>query len=264
MAKTHVSKERNMVDAGKSEQVGSYRGIPMLCAPGVHEAAWKLVCEMVGAESSCLDLASGAGAWVQRAMDCGVSRWTACELDREIFRPAGIAVHSIDLNSEFHQSIGGRFDLVSCIEIIEHRDSPIRFLKSVRALIMDGGIVLLTTPAVSGLEGRLHFLRTGNLRFFSIRDYQYQRHMSPLTDAQLQMMLAEAGFEIMAWERAGSFWSRRKRRLLRLPMAVLSGILRADCGGDVNIVLARAVTKGDGVLQGAGFDSDYSRRSRES
>lgn len=40
----------------------------------------------------------------------------------------------------------GRFDVVTCIEVIEHVDEPARALDELARVVRDGGTVILTTP----------------------------------------------------------------------------------------------------------------------
>ena len=55
----------------------------------------------------------------------------------------------IDIVTDLNKSIpftDGEFDIVLCMEIIEHLDSPINFLKECFRVLRPGGKIILTTP----------------------------------------------------------------------------------------------------------------------
>jgi SAM-dependent methyltransferase len=234
-----------------------YKGLSMRCAPGLHEAAFDLLRQHSSPDMRVLDVASGTGAWIQRLIDAGYSKIDASELDIESFSIGGVKLYEIDLEQDFAAEIGQSYDVVTAIEIIEHLENPRHFLRQIRKLLNPDGRILLTTPNVSGLAGRIHFLRHGDLRFFRAHDYEIQRHISPMTRTHLQIALNEVGFEIEASLTAGSFWGPVKR-MATIPLFVMGEqMLRARGRGDVAVYLAR---KTDPDLASRGRDSRYFSR----
>ena len=213
----------------------------MRCAPGVHAAAFECLHRHVppNADIRVLDLASGTGAWIRRLLDCGYRDIDATEISIKDFAISEISPKQVDLNTDYARTFSQQYDVITVIEIIEHLDDPRRFLRNLAALLAPQGTALLTTPNVTGLPGRIHFMRHGDLRFFREHDYHYQRHISPMTDTHVRLAMQEAGLTVIEQSTAGSFWSRRKRLLLNPIMRCISSILSIDGIGDVGIYLSQ-------------------------
>jgi 2-polyprenyl-3-methyl-5-hydroxy-6-metoxy-1,4-benzoquinol methylase len=175
----------------------------MRCAPGTHEAAMSLLLRYNPPRSSVLDLASGSGAMLARLGDNGFTDLQAAELDIERCQLERINPRLIDLNSEFCRQFDRRFALITAIEVSEHLDCPRHFLRQVWELLQDGGYLLLTTPNISNWVGRIKFLLWGELRWFDEAQYHRQRHISPLTDVYIWLMLNEIGFHLVDSSSAG-------------------------------------------------------------
>jgi SAM-dependent methyltransferase len=215
-----------------------YKQLYMLCAPGTHEAAAGLLLKHAGPKAGVLDLAAGTGALLLRLKDAGFTDLHATELDPAKFGPVeGVTPRVVDLNADFAASFGRRFAVVLAIEIVEHLESPRHFLSQARDLMEDDGLLLLSTPNVADWIGRLKFLWTGELRYFTEWHYRRNGHISPLTDTQLRMLLMETGFRVLDATTAGSFFGPAKR----IATAPLRWMFRLIGGrrtsGDVNVYL---------------------------
>ena len=81
----------------------------------------------VARDARVLDFGSGAGAFAQSLRDHGFTNVTDYDPFSSPARPAG------------------RFDLVTCFEVIEHTTTPDATLRDISSLLADGGCVLLTT-----------------------------------------------------------------------------------------------------------------------
>jgi 2-polyprenyl-3-methyl-5-hydroxy-6-metoxy-1,4-benzoquinol methylase len=238
--------------------LGTYQGRLMRCAPGTHEAAAALLARRpLDRDAPVLDLASGTGAFLARLRDTGFRNLHAVELNVEGFDLDGVTPQPLDLNSNFADALGHDFGLVTSIEIIEHLDCPRAFLKNVRAVLSDDGHLLLTTPNIAHWLGRLRFALSGELRQFQRRDYDYQRHISPITDVQMRLMLEETGFELLDFTTAGTFFGPVKRAVT-WPVSTLAAVTMGKlANGDVAIYLARKVAASS--TASAGRDSFYFR-----
>jgi 2-polyprenyl-3-methyl-5-hydroxy-6-metoxy-1,4-benzoquinol methylase len=144
---------------------------------GLHE----FVCERVlarfaSAGTRAADLGSGPGAMAARLRSLGY-----IAVDRD---SVGFAVEiphiSIDFNqADFTSQIGsGSFSLVTAIEVIEHVESPIGFLRNVRGLLAREGIAVITTPNLDSLPARLKYLWKGTIRTMDQRSEP--THISPI------------------------------------------------------------------------------------
>lgn len=233
-----------------------YRGLMCWCAPGVHEAALQMLLTHVQRRGAAIDLAAGTGAWLARLMDAGFVNPRAVELNAEWFELIGVEPCRLDLNTDFADQLGGRFDVVTAIEILEHLDSPRRFLYQARKLLNDGGHLLLSTPNIAHWRGRLTFLRSGEHRYFGEDEYHTQRHISPMTDLHMRLMFREVGLQVVQHRTVGSYFGPL-RKLVSLPLSLP---FRLFCGphtqGDVSIYLT---VKCEPDRSSPGRDSHYLR-----
>jgi 2-polyprenyl-3-methyl-5-hydroxy-6-metoxy-1,4-benzoquinol methylase len=199
----------------------------------------------VPVSASILDVGSGAPL-VGRLREAGFRNIRAIARDPALVgNPAEPTPNEpdalmIDVRGDFAAPFEDRFDAVTCSELIEHLPSPRGFLQCVRRLLHPGGVLLVTTPNVSNWIGRLRFLVFGELRWFDRARGRGLHHISPITDAQMRLMLDATGFELLATDSAGTFTSPLAAVLtapLSLPF-VLAGGRRA--WGDANLYVARS------------------------
>lgn len=187
-----------------------------------------------------VDLGAGSGALAQRLKALGL-RVEAVELCREEFR-ADVPLTVLDLNrSDFASALGeGQFELVTAVEVIEHLESPLSFLRNVRRLLAPGGRAVVTTPNVDSAAARVKFLLTGKLRMMDERGDT--THLSPIfLDLLVRQYLPRAGLGLIRhdlYPPAGYLVTRaRYAWALRLLARVLPG---AAAVGDSHILVLGA------------------------
>jgi SAM-dependent methyltransferase len=230
----------------------------MHCAPGTHEAALALLGHAGAPRQGVLDLGAGTGAFLARLRDNLYTDLEAVDLNPARFQLDGVHCASLDLNAEFAGQYSRRFDLVTALEIIEHLDSPRAFLRQVHSLLTSEGILLLSTPNVAHWAGRRKFLLTGDLRMFEAGLYHRMRHISPVTETQMRLMLAEVGFAVVGSATAGEFRGPLKR-LLTAPIALAFRLASgARALGDSCLYLARKTAPD---RRSPGSTSSYSAQS---
>ena len=216
-----------------------FNGLPARCAPGTHEAAVDLISKNLATRGSVLDLAAGTGAFLARLQQYGFTDLSAAELDLDAFKFASVPPISLDLNTDFHKDFHRTFSLVTAIEIIEHLDSPRHFLKQIWNLLEPDGHLLVSTPNIAHWVGRLRFVTRGEHRYFKESDYHQQRHISPISDLHMRLMLREIGYEVIERTTAGSFYGPLKHAVAA-PAAWLSRMFFGPLStGDVCMYLAR-------------------------
>lgn len=124
------------------------------------------------------DLGSGPGAIAAQLQQFGCEV-IAADRDASDF---AVALPHIVVNfnqTDFASVLGkGTFGLVTAIEVIEHVESPIGFLRNVGELLAPGGVAVLTTPNVDSLPARLKFFLSGTIRTMDERSEP--THISPL------------------------------------------------------------------------------------
>ena len=167
-----------------------YKGLTMRTAPGLHEAALAMLRRFRHGGASVLDLGAGEGAFSLRLTEEGY-RCEAVELLPDRFQAEGVPCHNLDLNGDFAAALGGKFEVVAAIEIIEHLENPRHFLRQCCKLVAPRGIILLSTPNIEDLYSRVRFLMRGRFSFFYETHYDRMRHITPLASWQLRQIFRE-------------------------------------------------------------------------
>lgn len=144
-----------------------------------------------------VDLGTGPGAMAAslRAMGCNV---LAVDRDSRGFE-ASVPHLSVDFDQpDFASQLGpGTFALVTAVEVIEHVESPIGFLRNVRCLLAPGGVAALTTPNVDSLPARCKFFLRGKIR--TMDEHSEPTHISPVFFDLLQrQFLPRVGLRLRA------------------------------------------------------------------
>ncbi len=164
-------------------------------APGVHECVRALLASLP--RGRMLDAPCGFGALSAVAAQMGFIV-TASDIDPSRFGVPGLPCQRVDLNSPLPYK-DGSFDVVACIEGIEHIENPFQLLREFARILTPKGRLVLTTPNVLSIPSRLRILATGLASYFdwdhSLRE---DGHIMPLSAPQLELALSRAGFDIVA------------------------------------------------------------------
>lgn len=93
------------------------------------------------------------------------------------------------------------FDLILCVEGIEHLEDSFAFLREMRRLIKPGGIAIITTPNILSLRSRMRFFGSGfynqDPRPLDESARHPLHHIGLRTFPELRYALHTSGFEIM-------------------------------------------------------------------
>lgn len=142
-----------------------------------------------------VDLGAGPGAMAERlqALGCDV---TAVDCDPAVYQ-GNLPFLALDFNqSAFASHLGvARFDLVVTVEVLEHVESPIGFLRNIGELLAPGGVAVITTPNLDSLPARVKFLLAGKIRMMD--DQSEPTHISPIFfDLFRRQFLPRAGLRL--------------------------------------------------------------------
>jgi SAM-dependent methyltransferase len=165
-------------------------------APGLHDAVIAAIRSRLHPGLHAVDLGTGSGAFAARLEQFGC-HVTACDLDSAAYAGQStlkeIDLESPNLASELGQDT---FHVVSAIEVIEHLEAPIPFLRHIRALLHPEGFAVITTPNMDSLPARGKHLIKGTLRMFD--DYGDPTHISPIFwDLLVQKYLPRARLRLV-------------------------------------------------------------------
>ena len=164
----------------KKERYLSYKGLKRETSIMVHETVFELVNRYCDTNSRILDIGAGSGAFVKLLRDHGFSNVDALEINQEKFKES-VKLYSIDLNSNFSGKINNMYDCIVAIEVIEHLENPINFLRECSKILNDGGYLILSTPNIHSLKSRSKLFLYGDLAFFEKENYSSKfGHTYPL------------------------------------------------------------------------------------
>lgn len=169
-----------------------------------------------------LDVGAGEGYFTKLLAERG-HRVEACDFRPDRFRVPGVPFHRADLNESIPLP-DESFDCAVAIEVIEHIENQMRFVREVVRVTRKGGTVVLTTPNVLSLPSRWHFFLYGYTDCASRpldprREDYFMQHVSPIALPEILFLLERAGAELVALE------TNRIRRGAWLPMVFLYPVL---------------------------------------
>ncbi len=153
----------------------------------------RLYRELVGdGPRRLLDVGCGNGRFLSLLREFGPPEWklVGVEFDESAVaqcRALGFEAHAGRV--EDLPANDGTFDAVIMLQLIEHVDDPVAIARSVHRLLRPGGVFIIETPNLGGLDYRLFKARWWG-------HYHFPRHWNLFSTASLERMLRGAGFEI--------------------------------------------------------------------
>jgi 2-polyprenyl-3-methyl-5-hydroxy-6-metoxy-1,4-benzoquinol methylase len=183
----------------RTEAARSYKGHNVHAAPGVHEYAVDLVKAALPEGGRVLEVGAGCGALALRLRDAGFDV-VPTDLD-----PPHDWIHRLDLdNPEWSDETRGPFDMVVCVETLEHVENPRQVLRSIRSLLRVGDRLLVSTPNVTHPHSRLKMFLRGAPLYFGPKHYYQPGHITMLPDWMLTEHVRLAGFDRIEVTKGGS------------------------------------------------------------
>lgn len=176
----------------------AYKGLRIRTARGVHELTFERIAGLAreaGAKKErqrVLDLGCGSGALSQRLSDAGF-RTTSCDIGPEGYRAAGDFV-KIDLNGDFARELAYReYDYIVALELIEHLENPLHFLRQVRLLCSPETRIFISFPNIHMWQAVRSFVQDGTFVNWNIWQYRNTRHCTIMTDWLFEEHLRKTG-----------------------------------------------------------------------
>jgi 2-polyprenyl-3-methyl-5-hydroxy-6-metoxy-1,4-benzoquinol methylase len=156
----------------------------------------RLYRELVGdGPRRILDVGCGDGRFLEILRDAGSPQWRleGIEIDAGAAKACaakGFRAH-VGRVEEFRDAEG--FDAIVMLQLIEHVEDPVAISRRVFELLKPGGVFIIETPNLDGLDYRAFRGRVWG-------HYHFPRHWNLFSTESLHRMLREQGFEIARTE----------------------------------------------------------------
>ena len=154
---------------------------------------------------TALDVGCGAGLLAEPLARLGAAV-TGIDATPEVIgvaREHGTAMGlAIDYRAGDVQTLEGQFDLITCMEVIEHVADPAAFVRALAARLAPDGLLIMSTPNATGWSKLMMITVAEGLGRIPRGTHDFDRFISP---ERLRAMLADAGLECMDTE--GIAWS---------------------------------------------------------
>ena len=152
-----------------------------------------------------LDVGCGAGLLAEPLARLG-AHVTGIDATPEVIVVARDHAAAVGLEIDYRQgdvqTLDGQYDLITCLEVIEHVADPAAFLKALAARLAPGGLLILSTPAATGWSKLLMITLGEGLGQIPKGTHDFDKFISP---ERMKQLLSDAGLECVDVE--GIAWS---------------------------------------------------------
>ena len=201
----------------------------------LHDYLEKLIPPNLPYSAKILDIGCGTGAWLERLANAGFYNLHGIDKDIQNFATQKASCSQVNLDID-DLGIGDQsFDLITCIEVVEHLENPGYLFNHVTHLLGANGYFLLTTPNLQSLICKLRFLLTGNLRQFDNKGDP--THIYPVFMPPLERILGNHNLGIVDKFTYPPNKSITSRASLKFVSSLLSLVMKDELPGDILCLL---------------------------
>lgn len=154
---------------------------------------------------TALDVGCGAGLLAEPLARLG-ARVTGLDASPELIAAARAHSAAMGLEIDYRagelEALTGQFDLVTCMEVIEHVANPANFVRSLSNRLAPGGLLILSTPNQTARSKLMTITLGEGLGRIPKGTHDFDKFIAP---DRLKSMLADAGLECIDVE--GIAWS---------------------------------------------------------
>lgn len=177
---------------------------------------------------TALDVGCGAGLLAEPLARLGATV-TGIDASPEVIavaREHGTAMGlEIDYRAGDIQEVAGEFDLITCMEVVEHVADPATFIQALAKRLAANGLMIMSTPNATGLSKFLMITIGEGLGRIPRGTHDFEKFITP---ERLKLLLADAGLkcidiEGMAWSPTRGLHLSDDVRLNYLMAAVRAG-----------------------------------------
>lgn len=154
---------------------------------------------------SALDVGCGAGLLAEPLARLG-AKVTGIDAAPEVIAVAREHASKSGLEIDYRtgdvQELQGEFDLVTCMEVIEHVADPAAFSRALAARIAPGGLLVMSTPNATGWSKLLMITVAEGFGKIPKGTHDFDKFIAP---EQLKALLSDSGLKCLDVE--GIAWS---------------------------------------------------------
>lgn len=147
-----------------------------------------------------LDIGAGSGLLLKQVRDRFLVEQSACDYSSNFMKHSDVPMDLIDLDGGQLPYPDSSFDLVTCVETIEHLENFRALFREMHRILKPGGVAIITTPNILNLRSRLRFLSFGFYNMFGPlhvrkqKNFDTRGHISPTSWFYLGHALLQTGF----------------------------------------------------------------------
>lgn len=173
-----------------------YKGHTIHATRGLHERAMEMLLAIYPAGGKhVLDMGCGSGAFTQRLHDHGFTT-TSADIDLGTFALNSEA-HQLDLNGDFHTTLGTqRYEVIVALEVIEHLENPLDFLRKVKGLMDQNSLLVISFPNAYLHYAVKAFVSGGTFANWDVYQYWNSGHQTIMTDWLFEQHLKKVGLAV--------------------------------------------------------------------
>ncbi len=154
---------------------------------------------------TALDVGCGAGLLAEPLVRLG-AQVTGLDASAELIEAAKSHADAAGLSIDYRfgelEALEGLFNLVTCMEVIEHGADPAAFVKALAKRLAPQGLLILSTPNATGWSKLLMITIAEGIGMVPKHTHDFAKFLGP---DQMKALLADAGLKCL--DVAGIAWS---------------------------------------------------------
>ena len=154
---------------------------------------------------TALDVGCGAGLLAEPLARLGAGV-TGLDASPELIAAARDHAEALGLTIDYRAGelaeLGGQFDLITCMEVIEHVADPAEFVKALAKRLAPGGLLILSTPNATGWSKLLMITVAEAIGQIPRGTHHFDKFIAP---ERMKALLTDAGLKCLDVE--GIAWS---------------------------------------------------------
>ncbi len=154
---------------------------------------------------SALDVGCGAGLLAEPLARLGAAV-TGLDATPEVIAVARDHAAAMGLDIDYRvgdvQDLEGQFDLITCMEVVEHVANPAAFVNALARRLASGGLLVMSTPNATGWSKLMMITIAEGIGQIPKGTHDFDKFIGP---ERMKTLLADAGLECLDTE--GIAWS---------------------------------------------------------